>query len=97
MLDVTYSKLERYCKEAGGFDLEAEGSTIVLTFVPSFPEAVEKGDSDPPRVRMTGTIRGDKITFSAIEVDDQEGRRTRDQTEAEMVYRSWLEYIEENY
>ena len=97
MLRVTLSKLEKYCQESGGYDLHVKDDSVELTFVPTFPEALEKGESDPPRVRMSGTIVDGKIDFDSVEVEDPVGKRTRDQVESEMVYRSWLEYIEEKY
>ncbi len=96
-LSVTYSKLEKYCKEQGSYDLFKDGDRILLTFVPTFPEAVEKGDSIPPKITMIGKLSGEKVHFTRVEVDDSSGKRTRDQEESKLVYQSWLDFIENNY
>jgi hypothetical protein len=86
-----------YCEENGSYDLSVKEGTVVLSFAPTFPEAVEKGISILPNVRMTGTLAGDKVEFHLVEIEDQSGQRVRDQKEAELVYRPWLDFIEENY
>lgn len=96
-LAVTLSKLEKYCKENGSFDLSIKESRVLLSFVPTSPEAVEKGDSFPPKVTMTGSLAGDKVHFHRVEIEDASGQRIRNQDEAELVYSTWLDYIEENY
>lgn len=96
-LFVTYSKLVRYCELNGGYDLQVNGATVSLSFTPVFPEAVEKGDSTPPRVYFLGTIKDEKIQFTMIRVEDENGVRDRTPEEAEVVYRGWLDYIEENF
>ena len=77
-LDVTFSKLERFCKENGSFDLTVQNKTVLLSFAPTFPEAVEKGDSFPPKVMMTGSLVGDKVEFYRIEIEDESGQRIRE-------------------
>ncbi|MHB1867725.1 MAG: hypothetical protein ACYCPP_02120 [Nitrososphaerales archaeon] len=77
--------------------MSKQNDQIVLTFVPTFPEAVEKGDSVTPKITMIGSLSGDKVEFTQVEVDDSSGLHLRDQEEAELVYQSWLDYIEENY
>ncbi len=69
----------------------------MLSFVPTFPEAVEKSESNPPKVTMTGSLAGDKVQFYRVEIEDASGQRIRDQNEAELVYKSWLDFIEEKY
>jgi len=96
-LAVTLSKLEKYCKENGSFDLSIKDSLVLLSFVPTSPEAVEKGDSFTPRLTMTGTLAGDIVQFNRVEIEDGSGQQTRDQDEAELVYSTWLDFIEENY
>ena len=72
---------------------------MTLTFVPSFPEAQEKGDPDypPPRVVMYGEIKSSKVHFSRVEMEDEKGVRDKDMEESRMTYQSWLEFIEDNY
>ena len=94
---VTLSKLKKYCEENGSFDLSIQDSQVLLCFVPTFPEAVEKGNSSPPKVTMTGTFAGEKVQFHRVEIEDASGQRIRDQDEAELVYSTWLDFIEENY
>ena len=94
---MTYSKLEKFCKEEGSYDLSRQNDKITLTFVPTFPEAVEKGDSITPKITLIGSISGDKVEFTQVEVDDSSGLHLKDQEEAGLVYQSWLDYIEENY
>jgi hypothetical protein len=98
-LRVTYSKLQEYAKQHGGYDVSVEGEDIVLTFVPAFPEALEKGDSEtpPPRVMMKGKLTMGKIEFESVEVEDKSGIHKKEMEDAELTYRSWLEFIEENY
>jgi hypothetical protein len=102
-LIVSFEKLGKYANSHGGFELLREedksgnNETIILSFVPSFPEALEKGDSTPPRVIMTGNVQGDKVEFNRVQIEDSLGLRDRDIEESELVYKSWLEYIEENY
>jgi hypothetical protein len=62
-----------------------------------FPEALDKGDSPPPRVVMTGKISHGKAEFHKVEVDLPAGTREREISEAELVYKNWLDYIEENF
>ena len=96
-LSVTYSKLEKFCKEQGSYDLSRQNNQILLTFMPTFPEAVEKGDSVTPKITMVGLLSGDRVEFTQVEVDDSSGLHFRDREEAGLVYQSWLDYIEENY
>lgn len=96
-LVVTYSKLLRYCELNGGYDLERVGSDVSLSFVPNFPEALEKADSIVPRVHMSGTANNDKVEFTAFEMEDSNGIRTRNVDDAEIVYKGWLSYIEDNF
>jgi hypothetical protein len=97
-LKVKRSKLKRYIKQQGGYDLSDIGGEVVLSFVPSFPEALEKGDSDsPPRVIMHGKQDGDLITFFRVQIEDEQGLHTKRIGDAELAYKSWLEFIEGNY
>ena len=97
-LKVTYSKLRRYIEEQGGYDLYETDGKVELSFVPSFPEALEKsmGDSTP-RVTMKGILDSDRLTFSSIIVEEDGITREKDPETAELTYKSWLAYIEENY
>ncbi len=96
---MTLSKLRKYVDQQGGYDLEERAGDITLSFVPAFPEALEKGweDSSPPRVIMHGTIRQDKIAFHKVQVEQDNQIRDKDMEIAEFTYRSWLQYIEDNY
>jgi len=97
-LSVNLQKLEKYAALHGGYEILKDKNQITVSFVPAFPEALEKGDdSSPPRVIMTGELMRERVEFSKVEVEDSAGLRTRDQKEAELVYGSWLEFIEENY
>ena len=95
-LRVTLDKLERYSKNQGGYEIFLENDNIVLSFVPVFPEAVSKGDV-PPRVIMTGKVERGKVEFHKVEIDLPEGTHERELSEAELVYKNWLDYIEDNY
>ena len=72
---------------------------MTLSFVPSFPEAQEKGyrDSPPPRVTMYGTMVGRKVVFERVEIDDALGQREKNIEEAKLTYEGWLGFIEDNY
>ena len=97
MLKVSFDKLQKYTEEHGSYELIKEGDSIVLSFVPNFPEAVEKGDTNPPRVTLLGRlIEDNKVVFDKVEIEDSLGQRVRDKEEAELVYGSWLDYIEQN-
>jgi hypothetical protein len=96
-LRVTLEKLERYAQNQGGYELYLDGDTLTLSFVPVFPEVLEKGDSSPPRVVMTGKIREGRVDFHKVEIDEGSSSSERDPEESEMIYKSWLDYIEENY
>jgi hypothetical protein len=96
-LRVSLDKLERYAKNQGGYDIFLDGENVTVSFVPVFPEVLEKGDTSPPRVVMTGKISGGIIDFQKVEVEDSITARERTLEESEMVYKSWLDYIEENY
>jgi len=98
-LMVSLDKLQRYCKAHGGYELEDQGRNVTLTFVPSFPEAQEKGDPDhpPPRVIMYGELEEGKVHFSRVEIEDEKGVREKEMEESRMTYQSWLEFIEDNY
>lgn len=96
-LTITLEKLERYAKDQGGYEIYIDGDDITLSFVPVFPEALEKGDSPPPRVIMTGKISGGKVNFQKVEIEDGSKSVERSPEESEMVYKSWLDWIEENY
>ena len=96
-LSVTLSKLQRYCKEQGGCDLALNGLAVTLTFVPNFPEAIEKSDLPPPRVTMIGKIVGQTVNFEHVEREDSSGSRVKEPEESELAYGSWISFIEENY
>jgi hypothetical protein len=97
-LRVTFSKLKKYAEEQGGYDISETGGKIVLSFVPSFPEALEKGaTSSPPRVVMEGDLRKGVVTFTQVRVEEETNSRIKDEFEAELTYRSWIAFIEENY
>jgi hypothetical protein len=96
-LRVTLEKLERYAKNQGGYEIFVDGDSIALSFVPVFPEALEKGDSSTPRVTMTGKLTGGKVDFQKVEIENSSGSRERNLEESELVYKSWLDFIEDNY
>jgi hypothetical protein len=96
-LRVSLDKLQRYAKNQGGYEIYVDDDCVTLSFVPVFPEALEKGDSPPPRVVMTGRIVGGKVDFQKVEIEDGSTSIERTPEESEMVYKSWLDYIEENY
>ncbi len=97
-LQVSLTKLRKYAKEHGGYELLETGEEIQLSFVPSFPEALEKSESDiQPRVFMQGKIFRDTVTFLTVEIEDSFGTRMKDMQDAELTYKSWLQFIEENY
>lgn len=94
---VSYSKLVRYCELSGSYDLYRDGSTVSLSFTPTLPEAIGKSELDPPRVRISGTIKNDIVELTLFELEDAKGSRTKNLQEAEAVYKDWLDYIEENF
>lgn len=98
-LSVTLSKLEKYCKANGGYDLEISDNKIALSFSPAFPEAQEKADRDHPipHVLMIGKISGTKAIFERVEIEDSFGTREKNLEEARLTYEGWINYIEENY
>jgi hypothetical protein len=96
-LKVGLTKLKKYCEDHGGYDLFIEGKSVTLSFVPNFPEALEKGDSTPPKVSMIGKIDGENVIFDKVEMEDSSGVRIRDAEESELVYRGWLDFVEQNY
>jgi hypothetical protein len=96
-LRVTLEKLQRYSQNQGGYEIFLQDNDIVLSFVPVFPEAVSKSDSPAPRVVMTGKVSEGRAEFYKVEIDLPEGTREREISEAELVYKNWLDYIEDNY
>jgi len=94
---VSLEKLERYAKNQGGYDIYVLDDNVMLSFVPVFPEVLAKGDTPPPRVVMTGKLSNGRIDFEKVEVEDGVNSQERSPEESEMVYKSWLDYIEENY
>jgi hypothetical protein len=96
-LSVTLSKLKKYVEEQGGYDLYEESGEVILTFVPSFPEALEKSDGASPRVVMHGRVHEGKVTFEKIKVEEEREIRTKDLEDAKLAYGAWLGFIEENY
>jgi hypothetical protein len=97
-LQVTYSKLRRYIEEQGGYDLYEVGLKVELSFVPSFPEALEKSAGEStPRVTMKGVVDSDRLTIFSITVEQDGTTREKDPETAELTYKSWLAFIEENY
>jgi len=96
-LQVSLDKLEKYAKNQGGYDIFIDRDHIALSFVPVFPEALAKGDEAPPRVVMTGRITDGKVEFHKVEIETGSQSVERTLEESEMVYSSWLEYIEDNY
>lgn len=96
-LSVTLSKLKKYVKEQGGYDLFELGNEVTLTFVPSFPEALEKSDGASPRIIMHGKVVGNAVVFEKIEVEEELGIREKELEDAKIAYHAWLGFIEENY
>jgi len=96
-LKVTLDKLERYAKNQGGYEIYVDNENVTLSFVPVFPEILEKGDNSPPRVVMTGKLKEGKVHFEKVEVEDGSVSNERSLEESEMIYKSWLDYIEDNY
>ncbi len=96
-LRVSLDKLERYAKNQGGYEIFIDHDMVTLSFVPVFPEVLEKGDSAPPRVVMTGRVTSGKVDFQKVEIEEGSTSVERSPEESEMVYKSWLDYIEENY
>ena len=96
-LKVTLEKLERYAKNQGGYEIFVDGDRVALSFVPVFPEVLEKGDSSPPRVTMTGKLSKGTVDFQKVEIENSSGSRERNLEESELVYKSWLDFIEENF
>ena len=97
-LEVNYSKLKKYIEQQGGYDLSETGDTIVLSFMPSFLEALEKGETNtPPRVIMHGKLESGIVTFFLVQVEDDDSVRSKDPDESELTYQSWLQFIEDNY
>jgi hypothetical protein len=96
-LRVTLQKLERYANQQGGYDIYVDGELVVLSFVPVFPEALEKGDSPQPRVVMTGKLAKGVVEFQKVEIENDPTTVERTIEESEMIYKSWLDFIEENY
>lgn len=74
-----------------------KGTNITLTFVPTFPEAQDKGDATTHRVVMSGKLVNEFVIFDQVEIEDESGLRLKDPEEAELTYGSWLDYIEDNY
>jgi hypothetical protein len=96
-LKVSLDKLEKYAANQGGYDIYIDGDNITLSFVPVFPEVLEKGDTAPPRVVMSGKLSEGKVIFEKVEVENPAGSFERSLEEAEMIYQSWLQYIEDHY
>ena len=96
-LSVSLQKLEKYAKNQGGYDIFIDKDVVMLSFVPVFPEVLAKGDSSPPRVVMTGKLVGGRVDFQKVEIEEGSSSTERNLEESEMVYKSWLDYIEENY
>jgi hypothetical protein len=96
-LKVSLDKLERYAANQGGYDIFIERNSVTLSFVPVFPEVLEKGDESPPRVVMTGKLSDGNVEFQKVEIEDGNKSFERSLEESEMVYKSWLDFIEENY
>ena len=96
-LTVSLDKLERYAANQGGYDIFVERNVVILSFVPVFPEVLEKGDESPPRVVMTGELSKGKVEFQKVVIEDGNNTFQRSPEESEMVYKSWLDFIEENY
>jgi hypothetical protein len=46
---------------------------------------------------MKGKISKGKVQFESVEIEDRLGIRKKEMEVAELTYRSWLEFIEENY
>ena len=73
------------------------GQNVTLTFVPNFPEAIEKSDAQPPKVTMIGNIVGEKVIFDRVEMEDSQGFRVKGKVESDVAYGSWIAFIEESY
>ncbi len=96
-LEVNYSKLKKYIEQQGGYDLSESEDSIVLSFMPSFPEALEKGETNnPPRVIMHGKLESGIVTFFLVQVENDDSIRSKDPEESELAYQSWLQFIEDN-
>ena len=98
-LQVTFSKLKKYIEQQGGYDLDQEHDNVTLTFVPAFPEALEKGweGVPPPRVIMHGVLVNSLLIFDSVEIEEDHKLRTKDYETAEFTYKGWLQFIEDNY
>jgi hypothetical protein len=96
-LKVSLSKFRKYCDEQGGYDIIFGDGTVVVSFVPNFPEAIEKTNSIIPKVTLMGRTEGNDVIFERAETEDSEGRKIRNPEELELVYGGWLSFIEENY
>jgi hypothetical protein len=96
-MEVTYSKLVRYIKENRLYQLLRNGESVDLVFVPDFPEAEAHSNGEPVRIIMHGKIKGDKLFFDAIQVDEGGILKRKDLEEASYTYSGWLQFIEENY
>jgi hypothetical protein len=96
-LSVTLSKLRKYVNDQGGYDLYEQGDEIILTFVPSFPEALEKSDGSSPRVVMHGRVQNGKVVFQRIQVEEEKQSWEKELDDAKLAYRAWLGFIEDNY
>jgi hypothetical protein len=96
-LSVTFAKLKHYAEEQGGYDLYENAGEIVLTFVPSFPEALEKSDGASPRIMMHGRLQANKVIFEKVLVEEEGSVTAKDIDVAKLAYGAWLRFIEENY
>jgi hypothetical protein len=98
-LQVSLSKLQKYAEQQGGYDIELSGDELTLSFVPAFPEALEKSSDNnaPPRVIMHGRVLEEFVVFNLVQVEQDGAMQEKDLETAEFTYRSWLQYIEDNY
>ena len=88
--------LDRLERDAGIPEGQIRLLPIVETAV-GLVRCEELALSAPPRVVMTGRITDGKVEFHKVEIEAGSDSVERSLEESEMVYSSWLEYIEDNY
>lgn len=96
-LRVTLEKFQKYAESQGGYDIFVDNDHVVISFVPVFQEALEKGDAPPPRVVMTGKLSNGVLDIQKVEVENASSSFERSLEESELIYKGWLDFIEENF